>query len=78
VRTQLSADGIACSHAGYLEPFRIPSEHVLRFYSSTARYSIAKAQSMLGYRPAFDFDRGMQITKEWAKWAELIPQTATQ
>ena len=78
VRAQLSADGIACSKAEHATPFRLPSEHVLRFYSSTARYSIAKAQRMLGYRPAFDFDRGMQITQEWAKWAELIPRTATQ
>ena len=78
VRAQLSADGIACSKAEYATPFRLPSEHVLRFYASTARYSIAKAQRMLGYRPAFDFDRGMQITQEWAKWAELIPRTATQ
>lgn len=73
VRGQLSAEGIACSKAEYATPFRIPSEHVLSFYSSRARYSIAKAQRMLGYRPAFDFDRGMQITKEWAKWTELIP-----
>ena len=75
VRAELSADGVVCLNADYATPFRIPSEHVLRFYASTARYSIEKAQRILGYRPAFDFGRGMQITKEWAQWAQLVPRT---
>jgi nucleoside-diphosphate-sugar epimerase len=66
-----------CSTGNDVASFRIPSEHVLRFYCSKARYTIAKAQRLLGYRPAFGFERGMQITKAWAQWAELIPPTTT-
>ena len=77
VYAQLSVEGVACSRTGYVTQFRIPSEHVLRFYCSTARYAIAKAQRLLGYNPAFDFERGMRMTKAWAQWAGLVPQTAT-
>jgi nucleoside-diphosphate-sugar epimerase len=34
--------------------------------------SIDKAVRLLGYQPRFDLDRGMALTEEWARWANLI------
>jgi nucleoside-diphosphate-sugar epimerase len=43
----------------------------IRMFASTARARIDKAAQLLGYRPAFDFDRGMDVTSAWARWSNL-------
>jgi nucleoside-diphosphate-sugar epimerase len=34
---------------------------------------IDKARRVLGYRPVWDLDAGMEMTERWARWAELVP-----
>jgi len=63
----------AYSTGGQPEPFRIHSEHMLGFYTAKARFRIDKARKLLGYHPEFNFEKGMQLTEEWARWAALIP-----
>jgi nucleoside-diphosphate-sugar epimerase len=41
-------------------------------FASTAHARIEKAARVLGYRPAFDFGRGMAATEAWARWANLV------
>jgi nucleoside-diphosphate-sugar epimerase len=48
-----------------LFPVKIP------MFASTARVRIEKAVRLLGYRPAYDFERGMALTEAWARWANL-------
>jgi predicted dehydrogenase/nucleoside-diphosphate-sugar epimerase len=63
----------AYSTDGRPEPFRIHSEHMLGFYTAKAKFRIDKARKLLGYQPEFDFEKGMQLTEQWARWAGLIP-----
>jgi nucleoside-diphosphate-sugar epimerase len=37
------------------------------------RVRIDKARRVLGYRPVWDLDAGMEMTERWARWAELVP-----
>ena len=37
------------------QPFRLPSEHMVAFYSARPRFRIDKARRLLGFQPAFDF-----------------------
>ena len=32
-----------------------------------------KARRLLGFEPAFDFPRGIDLTERWARWANLLP-----
>jgi nucleoside-diphosphate-sugar epimerase len=57
-------------------PFRVPSEHMLAFFAARSRLRIDKAKRLLGFRPAFDFAHGMQLTAQWARWAGLVPADA--
>lgn len=43
----------------------------IAMFASTARVRIEKAARLLGYRPAYDFARGMDVTEAWARWANL-------
>lgn len=45
------------------------------FFAARARVRIDKARRLLGYRPAFDLDRGMDLTGAWARWAGLVPES---
>lgn len=44
----------------------------LDFYAAATDVRIDKAARMLGYAPAFDFERGMALTEAWARWANLL------
>jgi nucleoside-diphosphate-sugar epimerase len=49
-----------------LHPSKVP------MFVSTARVRIDKARRVLGFAPQFDLERGMAMTTEWARWANLI------
>jgi nucleoside-diphosphate-sugar epimerase len=53
-------------------PLYLPGggEHAL--FAVKLHVRIDKARHTLGYRPAFDLEQGMALTKEWAQWANLI------
>lgn len=52
-----------------MRPMRPP---VVQFYASKTRVRIDKAKRMLGYQPVFDFESGMKLTEQWARWANLL------
>ena len=42
------------------------------FFQPKTRVVIAKAERLLGWRPAYDLDAGMEVTAAWARWANLL------
>jgi len=44
----------------------------IRRFESKVRVRIDKAKRLLGYKPAFTFDVGIQRTRQWARWANLV------
>ena len=45
---------------------------IVRFYVAKTRVCIDKAERLLGYTPAFDLESGIQLTEQWARWANLL------
>lgn len=54
------------------KPSRPMNPQVVRFYAAKTRVRIDKAKRMLGYQPVFDFESGMRLTEQWARWANLL------
>jgi nucleoside-diphosphate-sugar epimerase len=52
-------------------PLHVPSELLLQMYKSKTRVRIDKARTRLGYDPKFDFNRGMNLTADFLRWANL-------
>ena len=50
----------------------LPDLWRLRLQRSHARVCIEKAQTMLGYKPKFDFEQGMSLTAQYIEWANLV------
>jgi len=44
----------------------------IRRFESKVRVRIDKAKRLLGYRPAFTFETGIELTGQWARWARLV------
>jgi nucleoside-diphosphate-sugar epimerase len=44
----------------------------IRLQRTRAAVRIDKAINVLGFRPEFDLQKGMQVTGEWARWANLV------
>lgn len=45
---------------------------MIGFFRPRTRVRIDKAKRLLGYRPAFDLETGMDLTERWARWANLL------
>lgn len=45
---------------------------MIGFFRARTRVRIDKARRLLGYRPAFDLATGMDLTEQWARWANLL------
>ena len=43
-----------------------------RFQSTRTMVRIDRARNLLGYEPVFGFERGMELTEQWARWAGLL------
>ena len=54
------------------KPLIFPTISQLNIYESKALVSIEKARQLLDYTPAYNLERGMAVTFEWAKWARLV------
>lgn len=50
----------------------IPNETLLALYQSKTRPCIDKAKKYLSYKPKFDFERGMDSTAQFLRWANLM------
>lgn len=44
----------------------------VRFLASKTRVRTDKASHLLGFQPAFEMERGMRLTEQWARWANLV------
>jgi nucleoside-diphosphate-sugar epimerase len=53
-------------------PVHLLSELDAAFQASKVRVSVAKAERLLGYVPAHSFEQGMERTRLWAAWANLL------
>lgn len=53
-------------------PIHVLAPAKIRMFASTAHAKIDKAARLLGYRPAYDFGRGMAATEAWARWANVV------
>jgi nucleoside-diphosphate-sugar epimerase len=49
----------------------VPNDTLLSMYLSRTHVRIDKAREMLGYAPKFSFDRGMRLTAQYIRWANL-------
>ena len=54
-------------------PIRAVEPWVAENRAREARVSIEKSRRILGYTPVFTLSHGMDLTKQWAQWAGLIP-----
>jgi len=50
----------------------IPRTSELSLYNRKALYLTAKARDMLGYKPAFDVDRGLDLSVRWLSNVGLV------
>jgi len=53
-------------------PIHPLSPDLIAFFRARTRVRIDKAKRLLGYAPAFDFAAGMDLTEQWARWANLL------
>jgi len=54
---------------GEIKPLQ-PS--TIQFYAAKTVVRIDKAKSVLGFSPVYDFESGMALTEQWAKWSQLL------
>jgi nucleoside-diphosphate-sugar epimerase len=62
---------ISNGNGAVVRPLYVPDELMLQMYKSKTTVRIDKARSRLGYVPKFDFERGMSLTAEFLRWANL-------
>lgn len=73
IKTRISGGGgRPPSPASRKLPIHPINSQMIGFFQAKTRVRIDKAQRVLGYEPAFDFEAGMGITEEWARWANLL------
>jgi nucleoside-diphosphate-sugar epimerase len=53
-------------------PLYLPDPGTRALYAAQTIVRIDKARNKLGYRPAFDLEHGMALTREWAQRANLL------
>jgi nucleoside-diphosphate-sugar epimerase len=61
----------ASGEAEQIARLHVPNDTLLDWYRSKTVVRIDKAAAMLGYRPKFDLGRGMQLTADYIRWANL-------
>jgi nucleoside-diphosphate-sugar epimerase len=55
-------------------PVYLPDPGSRALYSARTHVRVDKAAKKLAFKPAFDLSRGMALTTEWARWANLAPK----
>jgi nucleoside-diphosphate-sugar epimerase len=53
-------------------PVFIPDAGDKALFAAKINVRIDKARRVIGYEPAFDLTRGMALTRQWARWANLV------
>nr|MBA2668337.1 hypothetical protein [Trueperaceae bacterium] len=73
-RTKVKPPRAAAAAPGRISPVH-PKQ--VDFLAAETVVRIEKARRLLGFEPAFDFARGIDMTERWARWANLIPDEAS-
>jgi nucleoside-diphosphate-sugar epimerase len=73
IKSRMGADKPPVPDKGEL-PILPLSPEMIDFFAARTRVRIDKARRLLGYEPAFPLQRGMELTREWARWANLLQQ----
>ncbi|HEY0513504.1 MAG TPA: NAD-dependent epimerase/dehydratase family protein [Thermoanaerobaculia bacterium] len=71
IKARLGSGGRPSPAAAEL-PVHPLTPEMIGFLRPRTRVRIDKAKRLLGYRPAFDFETGMDLTERWARWANLL------
>lgn len=53
-------------------PIHPLTPQMIGFFAAKTRVRIDKARRLLGWEPAFSLERGMELTEQWARWANLL------
>ncbi|HEX5720004.1 MAG TPA: NAD-dependent epimerase/dehydratase family protein [Thermoanaerobaculia bacterium] len=53
-------------------PIHPLTPQMIGFFAAKTRVRIDKARRLLGYEPVFSLQRGMELTEQWARWANLL------
>ena len=77
LKRQIDGNGKTSAPAGAVSQKRphLLDPATIRFQATKTTVRIDKAKRILGYRPAFEFSHGMQLTERWARWANLLGPT---
>jgi predicted dehydrogenase/nucleoside-diphosphate-sugar epimerase len=62
------------NHGNGVKPIMPMEKRDVSFYRSRANVRIDKAKQLLGYRPRYDLETGMGITRTWLEYACMIHQ----
>lgn len=54
------------------KPIHPLSPTMAQLYTVKTKINIEKAKRMLGYQPVYDFETGIGLTEQWARWANLL------
>lgn len=54
------------------KPILVLHPSIVRVNAAKSTACIDKAKRLLGYQPAFDFESGMRLTEQWARWANFL------
>lgn len=72
IKSRLAGGGRPSAPASRELPIHPLTPQMIGFFKPRTRVRIDKAKRLLGYRPAFDFESGMELTERWARWANLL------
>lgn len=72
IKSRLASGGRPSRVAAAELPIHPLNPQMIGFFSARTRARIDKAKRLLGYRPAFDLETGMDLTERWARWANLL------
>ncbi|MES1241372.1 MAG: NAD-dependent epimerase/dehydratase family protein [Acidobacteriota bacterium] len=73
IKGRMSGNAFASPpRAGGELPILPLTPEMVDFYIPKTRVRIDKARRILGYEPAFSLKRGMELTEQWARWADLV------
>jgi nucleoside-diphosphate-sugar epimerase len=53
-------------------PNRIPTNGLIKIFTSRVQFSIKDAKEVLGYKPTVTFEEGMKLTEGWLKFQRLL------
>lgn len=72
IKARLASGGRPSAPGPKELPIHPLTPQMIGFFKPRTRVRIDKAKRLLGYRPAFDFEAGMDLTEQWARWANLL------